>query len=169
MTGSARGIGRGIATQYARDGFDVAINYRRSTDAAESAIDDIHADTDRDAVAVWANVGGPSHAAALVEATADRFGPLAHVVNNAGINEHRYPEPRGLRRGDGLDEAAAYLLGAGYVIGETVQVNAASSCADSLVVVRKGLVVADAVHLPHVRPRERLAEDHPLRPLELRE
>lgn len=92
VTGSARGIGREIATRYAYDGFDIAINYRTSADAAETAVDDIQATTDCDAVAIQTDVGNPAAAAALVEATADRFGSLTHVVNNAGINEHRYPE-----------------------------------------------------------------------------
>lgn len=92
VTGSARGIGREIATRYAHDGFDIAINYRTSAAAAETAVDDIRAATDRDAVAIQTDVGDPVAATALVEATVDRFGSLTHVVNNAGINEHQHPE-----------------------------------------------------------------------------
>jgi 3-oxoacyl-[acyl-carrier protein] reductase len=91
ITGSGRGIGRGIAIRYAADGFDVAVNYHSNADAAEATVDEIRAKTDADAVAVQADVGDPDAATALVEAAADRFGGLAHVVNNAGVNEHCYP------------------------------------------------------------------------------
>jgi len=92
ITGSGRGIGRGIALQYAADGFDVAVNYHSDAASAEATVDDIRAKTDADAVAVQADVGDPDAAAALVEAAADRFGGLSHVVNNAGVNDHCYPE-----------------------------------------------------------------------------
>ncbi|WP_435073566.1 SDR family NAD(P)-dependent oxidoreductase [Halorubrum sp. HHNYT27] len=92
ITGSGRGIGRGIAIRYAEDGFDVAVNYHSNAAAAEATVDDIRSQTDADAVAVQADVGDPDAAAALVEAAAERFGGLSHVVNNAGVNEHCYPE-----------------------------------------------------------------------------
>lgn len=92
ITGGGRGIGRAIATRYARDGFDVAVNYHSNAAAAEATVDEIRATTDADAVPVQADVGDADAAAALVEATADRFDGLTHVVNNAGVNEHRYPE-----------------------------------------------------------------------------
>lgn len=92
ITGAGRGIGRAIATQYARDGFDIAVNYRSNAAAAETTVDEIRATTDVDAVAVQADVGEPNAAETLVEETVDRFGGLSHVVNNAGVNEHRYPE-----------------------------------------------------------------------------
>jgi len=35
VTGGGRGIGRGIVLEFAREGADVAINYRRDRDSAE--------------------------------------------------------------------------------------------------------------------------------------
>ena len=43
VTGASRGIGRGIALAYAREGADVAIGYRRDADAAASAVAEIEA------------------------------------------------------------------------------------------------------------------------------
>ncbi|MFC7157127.1 SDR family NAD(P)-dependent oxidoreductase [Halomarina halobia] len=101
ITGGARGIGRAIAIQYARDGYDVAINYRRSADAAVAAAAEVRETTDSAAAALQADVSDPAAASALIEATVERFGDVAHVVNNAGVNEHRYPEelsPEGFDR-----------------------------------------------------------------------
>ncbi|OIB58780.1 SDR family NAD(P)-dependent oxidoreductase [Natrialba sp. SSL1] len=90
VTGASRGIGRGIAERFARDGYDVAVNYYSSEDAATAVVDTIRDETDSDAVALQADVGDPEAVTGLVDATADRFGGIDHVVNNAGINQHKY-------------------------------------------------------------------------------
>ena len=43
MTGGGRGIGRAIALALAEDGADVAVNYRRDTDAAKQTAQPIEA------------------------------------------------------------------------------------------------------------------------------
>lgn len=90
VTGASRGIGRGIALRFAADGYDVAVNYRSSESAASDVVETIEAETDRAARAVEADIGDPSTVEACVEETVDAFGSLDHVVNNAGINQHRY-------------------------------------------------------------------------------
>lgn len=90
VTGSSRGIGRAIARQYAEDGYDVAINYRSSEAAAAEAVATIREETERDAVAIQADVGDPVAATDLVDETVADLGGLDHVVNNAAINEHVY-------------------------------------------------------------------------------
>lgn len=91
VTGSSRGIGRAIALRYARDGYDVGVNYVANADAAERVADRVR-ETGREAVAVRADVSDPDEAADLVDAAAETFGSVDHVVNNAGIDQHVYTE-----------------------------------------------------------------------------
>lgn len=91
VTGSSRGIGRAIALRFAGDGYDVAVNYHTSEDAAESVAAEVR-DLGRDAVVVGADVSDPEDATRLVETAADAFGGVDHVVNNAGIDQHVYTE-----------------------------------------------------------------------------
>ncbi len=90
ITGSSRGIGRGIALRYARDGYDVAVNYNSSEDAAYEVVDAIESETDSRAVAIGADVGDTDAATRLVSETVEALGGLDHLVNNAAINDHRY-------------------------------------------------------------------------------
>ena len=92
VTGSSRGIGRGIAHRFASDGYDVAVNYVQSEDCATTVVDAIVDETDREAIAVQADVSDPEAASRLVEETAEAFGSVDHVVNNAGIDQHVYTE-----------------------------------------------------------------------------
>ncbi|MFT4931004.1 MAG: NAD(P)-dependent dehydrogenase (short-subunit alcohol dehydrogenase family) [Natronomonas sp.] len=92
VTGSSRGIGRGIALRYARDGYDVVVNYVDSRDRAEAVAERIRDEIGQAAVAVLADVSDPDDARRLVEAASEEFGGLDHVVNNAGIDQHVYTE-----------------------------------------------------------------------------
>ena len=91
VTGSSRGIGRAIALRFAEDGYDVAINYHTSEEAAEQVASEVR-ERDREAVVVGADVADPAEATDLVETAADAFGGIDHLVNNAGIDQHVYTE-----------------------------------------------------------------------------
>lgn len=91
VTGSSRGIGRAIAVRFAADGYDVAVNYHTSEDAAEDTAERVREAGQR-AVVVGADVSDPAGARRLVETAADELGGVDHVVNNAGIDQHVYTE-----------------------------------------------------------------------------
>ncbi len=91
ITGSSRGIGRAVALRFARDGYDVAVNYHTSEAAAESVAGAVR-EEGQGATVVGADVSEPGAAARLVEAAADAFGGVDHLVNNAGIDQHVFTE-----------------------------------------------------------------------------
>ena len=84
VTGGARGIGRAVALELARNGFDVAVNYNRSAEAAEALVKDIEALGVR-AGAFQADVSDREQAEGLFKKVREALGPVAVLVNNAGI------------------------------------------------------------------------------------
>jgi len=87
ITGSSRGIGAAVAASLASQGYGVCINYVHNADQAAARVDEIERSGGR-AIAVQADVGDPEQVRAMVEATADAFGGLRIVVNNAGFSQH---------------------------------------------------------------------------------
>lgn len=87
ITGSSRGIGQATALRFARDGYDVVVNFRSSEAAAKRTAERVGTETDQDAIVVRADVSDPEDVERLVDRTVDSFGGLDHVVNNAGIEE----------------------------------------------------------------------------------
>jgi NAD(P)-dependent dehydrogenase (short-subunit alcohol dehydrogenase family) len=83
VTGSASGIGRGIALELARRGHDVAIHYRRSRADADSAREQVEAIGAR-AVVVEGDLTDLERAAAVVREARTALGSLDVLVNNVG-------------------------------------------------------------------------------------
>ncbi len=84
VTGASRGIGRGIALELAREGFDVAVNYAGNREAAEETCGLIHG-FGRTGIPVQADVSLAQDRERLVAETFDRLGPAELLVNNAGV------------------------------------------------------------------------------------
>lgn len=87
VTGSSKGIGRGIAVRLAQEGADVAINYNSDPRGAEEALAEVHALGRRGAI-IRANLGAVSEVRDLVTQSAHALGGLDVLVNNAGIEKH---------------------------------------------------------------------------------
>jgi len=83
VTGSATGIGRGIALALAREGYDVAVHFRRSAAEAEATRAVVEALGVR-AIALQADLTDLEAAGALVREAHGRLGGLAVLVNNVG-------------------------------------------------------------------------------------
>ena len=84
VTGGSRGIGRAISLRLAAVGHHVAVNYQSASGAAQETVAAIEAAGGR-AVAVQADVGKGPDVERLFAETAERLGPVAVLVNNAGI------------------------------------------------------------------------------------
>ena len=84
VTGATRGIGRAIALELARRGADVAFNYARSAEAADSLKMEIEALGVR-AFASQGDVANTQAAAEMVKQVKAAFGRIDFLVNNAGI------------------------------------------------------------------------------------
>ncbi len=84
VTGASRGIGRSVALELARAGADVAINYKRRQDGAESVRQRIES-SGRRAILAQADVSQSSEVARMVNAVEKDLGGISILVNNAGI------------------------------------------------------------------------------------
>jgi 3-oxoacyl-[acyl-carrier protein] reductase len=85
VTGGSKGIGAAIALALAREGCDVAINYRRHDAEANEVVEAVEK-LGRRALAVKADVASHADAAAMVRTVVDTLGRLDILVCNAGIN-----------------------------------------------------------------------------------
>ena len=84
ITGSSRGIGRGIAEQLSADGLAVVINYANSKQPADELVSRIVSEGGQ-AIAVQASVADAEDRKRLLDEVYEAWGRLDVLVNNAGI------------------------------------------------------------------------------------
>lgn len=88
VTGSARGIGRGIALALARDGYRVVVNGVSPIDASDRGADEVKRMIEAEGGSAdfcRADIAKREDRAALLAFVAERFGRLDLLVNNAGV------------------------------------------------------------------------------------
>jgi NAD(P)-dependent dehydrogenase (short-subunit alcohol dehydrogenase family) len=108
VTGGSRGIGAAICRRLAADGYAIAVNYAADAKAADTTVASIKKAGGR-AEAFQADVGDPAALADLFEKATKSLGPLAGLVNNAGVGGR-------FARSDDQDAAALTQLFAVNVI-----------------------------------------------------
>lgn len=84
VTGASRGIGAATARLAAQRGWDVAVNYSRVAAAAEAVAAAVRSHGQR-AITVAADVADEAAVRAMFARIDAELGPLAGLVNNAGI------------------------------------------------------------------------------------
>jgi 3-oxoacyl-[acyl-carrier protein] reductase len=86
VTGASKGIGAGIAKQFAAEGATVIVNYASSKEGADRVVDEISKRGGK-AVAIQAHVAKKTDVERLFAETKKTLGQLDILVNNAGVYE----------------------------------------------------------------------------------
>lgn len=87
VTGAARGIGKEIAIKMAKEGYDVAINYRSLNDELEKLKTEIETNFGVKCALVQGDVSKFEDAERMVKETVEQLGKIDVLVNNAGITK----------------------------------------------------------------------------------
>lgn len=88
VTGSGKGIGKGIVRCFVKSGAKCCINCNSNAAMAEETLKEIQAIGGEDCAFVYqADVSDPEQAKAMVKATYERFGRIDGLVNNAALQK----------------------------------------------------------------------------------
>lgn len=112
ITGASRGIGAVTARLAAERGYSVCVNYRTAKKEADAVVAEIIGRGGR-AVAVKADVSAESDVVRLFKTCDKQLGPLAGLVNNAGILDQQM-------RLEGMSAARIARIFATNVVGAFV-------------------------------------------------
>ncbi len=116
VTGGSRGIGRAAALALAQAGARVAVNYHTHAAEAGTICQEIQ-DQGGQAIAVQADVSISGEVAALVRQVTQALGPVAILVNNAGIAR---PQPLDQITEQDWDEVLAVNLKSVFLVTQAV-------------------------------------------------
>jgi 3-oxoacyl-[acyl-carrier protein] reductase len=116
VTGASRGIGRAIAIALAREGADVAINYRSREEQANAVALAIR-ELGRRSVAMRADVSKRDEVARLIQTVESELGSIGILVNNAGIAR---PQPLEEITEQDWDELIAVNLTSCFLVTQAV-------------------------------------------------
>ena len=86
ITGATRGIGKQIAIEFAKDGYDIAFNYRKENEELETTKKEIEK-IGVQILAVKGDVANFEDCENFVKQVIERFGQIDVLVNNAGITK----------------------------------------------------------------------------------
>lgn len=85
VTGGSRGIGASISTRFAKEGYNVVINYVSNDERASKLKEELENKYSADVLLVKADISKETDVKRLIEETIDRFHNINVIVNNAGI------------------------------------------------------------------------------------
>jgi NAD(P)-dependent dehydrogenase (short-subunit alcohol dehydrogenase family) len=84
VTGGGRGIGAACVRLAARQGYDVAVNYKSNAQAADRVVEEVRA-LGRRAIAVQGDMGREDDVAHAFDTIDRELGRLTHLIYNSGI------------------------------------------------------------------------------------
>lgn len=86
ITGASRGIGREVAKLFARNNYNVVINYNKSEKEAQDLLEELN--NENLSVRIFkADISNPQEANSLVNYTIGQFERIDVLINNAGISK----------------------------------------------------------------------------------
>ncbi len=85
VTGGSQGIGTAASLEFAQEGANVCLTYRRHADEAQAVVEAIK-NMGRQAICVACDIAVFAEAEATVKAAVEAFGRVDILVNNAGMN-----------------------------------------------------------------------------------
>ena len=85
VTGSSRGIGRSTIIEFAKNGYNVVINYNSNKDSALSLKEEVESKYKIKALAIKCDVSNEEEVVSMIKEIIDKFGRIDVLVNNAGI------------------------------------------------------------------------------------
>ena len=85
VTGSSRGIGKAIATDFAANGYNVVINYKKEDNEAKNLKEELEQKYNIEALTIKADVSNENEVKNMVEQITNKFEKIDVLVNNAGI------------------------------------------------------------------------------------
>ena len=88
VTGASRGIGRAVSLALAAEGADIALNYHSRSSDAEQTLSQIKK-CGCSCMTIQADVSVSAEVTAMVRSIEQELGPIAVLVNNAGIARHQ--------------------------------------------------------------------------------
>ena len=86
VTGGNKGVGKGIALEFARRGAKVVIGYNSNPEMAQSTLSEINSISQ--GIAIHADLESPEGCRSLVEGTIAEYKNLDVLVNNAALQTH---------------------------------------------------------------------------------
>lgn len=84
VTGGTRGIGLGIATYLARQGFDLAVNGMRDADSVAGVLDELRKEG-ADVIYCRGDIASAEARTTMLDSIRQHYGRLNWLINNAGV------------------------------------------------------------------------------------
>ena len=84
VTGGSRGIGKATSLEFAKNGYDVVVNYINDDISANTVVDEIKK-LGVNSIAIKCDISDTLSVKKMVDTIIDKFGKIDVVVNNAGI------------------------------------------------------------------------------------
>lgn len=86
VTGGAKGIGRAIVEELAKNGYDIVVNYLTSKEEASSLVESIISKYGIRAMSIQADVSKEEEVDAMVSQIEDTMGGVDILINNAAVD-----------------------------------------------------------------------------------